>query len=352
MPTPKRLRRCSPRAIGEIAPGPQISPRSSRTRPQSDPFCNSFAHRMAWKVSRRCVTADWWDSCWERLELGSPTGAWAGAMRPRSAEIPYAGFAADGDDGRLYRTMYAALAARWLTQGLTTHYITIPANRETAETWSDLGFGRFIEMGVRDTEPSAPANQSDVVDIEIRRATAADEDAMQMLMTELFRAWSSPPAFVPFLPETTAARRQFIAELLADPACPHWLAFAGDRVVGMQVFTEPASPHWFVSPLQSPPQSVYLFLASTMPEERGRGVGTALLAHTMGWAREAGYAALHGPLRHRDSGRRLLARAGVPARIALAFAYRRRARTLGTRTGIASRSLGRPTSHDLSTTIN
>jgi GNAT superfamily N-acetyltransferase len=222
--------------------------------------------------------------------LGAPTATWAGGMRPRSAEIPYAGYAADSGDGALYRAMYAALAASWLTQGLTTHYITIPANRDTAETWSDLGFGRFIEMGVRDIEPSAPTELPNARAIDVRRATAADEDAIQTLMTEMLRAWSSPPAFVPFLPETTAARRQFIAELLADPACPHWLAVADGRVVGMHVFTEPASAHWNVSTLQSPPHSVYLFLASTMPEERSRGVGAALLAHTMAWAREVGYA--------------------------------------------------------------
>ena len=222
--------------------------------------------------------------------LGVPTATWAGAMRPRSAEIPYAGFAAESGDGRLYRSMYAALAAEWLNQGITTHYISIPANRDTAETWSDLGFGRLIEMGVRDTEPSATTHLTQARDIEVRRATAADQEAIQTLMTEMLRAWSSPPAFIPFLPETTAARRQFIAELSADPACPHWLAFAGGRVVGMHVFTEPASAHWNVSTLQSPPQSVYLFLASTLPEERSRGVGAALLAHTMAWAREAGYA--------------------------------------------------------------
>jgi GNAT superfamily N-acetyltransferase len=222
-------------------------------------------------------------------ELGSPAGAWAGMMRPRSAEIPYAGFAADRDDARLYKSMYAALAAGWLSQGLTTHYISIPANRDMAETWSDLGFGRLIEMGVRDTASSAPEDLPDAHDLEVRRATAADEDAIQTLAMEMHRAWSSSPAFVPFLPETTTARRQFIADLLADPACPHWLAFADGRVVGMQVFTEPASAHWNVSTLQSPPQSVYLFLASTMPKERSRGVGAALLAHTMAWAREAGY---------------------------------------------------------------
>jgi hypothetical protein len=37
-------------------------------------------------------------------ELGSPAGTWAGMMRPRSAEIPYDGFAADRDDSKLYRS--------------------------------------------------------------------------------------------------------------------------------------------------------------------------------------------------------------------------------------------------------
>jgi hypothetical protein len=139
--------------------------------------------------------------------------------------------------------MYATLAAGWPSQGLTTHYISIPANRDTAETWSDLGFGRLIEMGVRDTEPSAATPLTRNHDFEVRRATAADEEAIQTLVTEMLCAWSSPPAFIPFLPETTAARRQFIAEMLADPACPHWLACAEGRVVGMHVFTEPASAH-------------------------------------------------------------------------------------------------------------
>ena len=83
--------------------------------------------------------------------------------------------------------MYAALAAEWLNQGLTTHYISIPANRDTAETWSDLGFGRLIEMGVRDTEPSATTHLTQARGIEVRRATAADQEAIQTLMTEMLR---------------------------------------------------------------------------------------------------------------------------------------------------------------------
>src|SRR5215212_3293437 len=101
-------------------------------------------------------------------ELGSPAGAWAGIMRPRSAEIPYAGFAADRGDSKLYRSMYAALAAGWLSQGLTSHYITIPADPEMAETWCDLGFGRLVEMGVRSTDPTTATAPPSARDIEVR----------------------------------------------------------------------------------------------------------------------------------------------------------------------------------------
>ena len=225
-----------------------------------------------------------------KRELSHPTSAWAGMMRPRSAEIPYAGWAAEPEQAAMvYPQLYAALAERWVAGGVTAHYVTVPLNRETADVWLDLGFGRFIEMGVRDTEPVAWSKAGGSIDIEVRRAGPDDEEAVQTLLTEMLRAWSDPPTFVPFLPETEAARRQFTAVLLADPACPHWLALVDGRVMGMQVFTEPASAHWNVSKLQSPEDAVYLFLASTMPGARGTGVGSALLAQTMAWARGTGY---------------------------------------------------------------
>ena len=70
--------------------------------------------------ARTCVTAAWLGSCWERPELGSPTAAWAGMMRPRSAEIPYAGFAADRDDAKLY-TVDVRRSCCWLAQSGPDH---------------------------------------------------------------------------------------------------------------------------------------------------------------------------------------------------------------------------------------
>jgi GNAT superfamily N-acetyltransferase len=229
-----------------------------------------------------------------------PTSMWAGAMRPRAAEIPYAGHAIhprelESDGGSLYRRLYAVLSEQWLRDGLTGHYVTIPADRDSAEPWLDLGFGRLAAFAVRGTEPPPREEPGITLDIAVRRAGAGDEDVVQALVTELVRALAAPPIFLPFLPETAVGRRQVVAEYLADPLCPYWLAFAAGRPMGMQMFEEPASPHWHQSPLESPEQGLYLYLACTLPEARGRGVGAALLARTMAWAREAGYerCALH-----------------------------------------------------------
>jgi GNAT superfamily N-acetyltransferase len=222
--------------------------------------------------------------------LGDPTRVFAGFMRPRSAEIFYSSHAVDGDarDG-LYRQMYAALAEGWLRDGLTGHYVTIPADPATAEAWLDLGFARFIELGVRSTSGVLASPDAAASAIGVRRAEPADAEAVQALAAELFRSFADTPIIVPFMPETDAARRKLVADLLADDACPDWLAFSDGRLVGMQLFVEPTSPEWHLAKQQAPERCVYCFLACTAPEARSRGVGAALFARSMTWAREAGY---------------------------------------------------------------
>jgi GNAT superfamily N-acetyltransferase len=221
--------------------------------------------------------------------LRPPTHVGAGFRHPRSAQIPYAAHAVDAEGGHLYPQLYAALAERWVASGLLGHYAYAPASPEATEIWADLGFGRFIALAARDTRPLAGHATGHVPEVVIRRATADDADVIQSLMTELFRSFAEPPLFVPCLPETDAARRQDVADYLADPGCPHWLAVAVDRVVGLLILEEPTSPQWHQPPLQSPPRAVYIDWAWTAPEMRSRGVGAALFAHAMAWAREAGY---------------------------------------------------------------
>jgi len=211
-------------------------------------------------------------------------------VRPRAVQIPFDGHAVDhSDPGALYSQLYAALAERWVADGLVAHYLALPADRDVVEPWFDLGFGRFIELGVRDTNLRAEVRTGPAPTLDVRRAVATDEEAIQGLMAELFQSFADPPIFMPFLPETAAERQRYVVDMLADPACPHWLGFVGDHVVGMQVFIEPTSPHWDLGKLEAPERCVYLQWACTLPEARGTGIGAALFAHTMTWARDAGY---------------------------------------------------------------
>jgi GNAT superfamily N-acetyltransferase len=176
-----------------------------------------------------------------------------------------------------------------VSHGLVGHYITVPANTEVSEPWWDLRFGRFIELGVRATTPSEERGIRNGMDLEIRRATADDAEAVEALITEFFRTVAAPPIFVPFLPETAAERGRFVTDHLVDPGCPIWLAFVDGRLAGLQLFVEPTSPHWHQSPLETPQRTVYLFIVCTVPEARSTGVGEAFFLRTMAWAREAGY---------------------------------------------------------------
>lgn len=224
------------------------------------------------------------------LDLGAPTHTFAGFAHPRAVDIPYAGYASGHEDGALlYPRLYAALAQEWLRNGLIGHAITVPTRTDALEIWADLGFSRFVALSVRETAAVAEIAPACGGELEFRRAAEADEEALDALVTELFRSFSEPPIFVPFLPETAVERRRFVAERLVDPACAFWLASARGRPVGMQLFVEPRSPHWHEPKLETPRRALYLFLAATAAEARSMGVGAALTAHTMAWAREAGY---------------------------------------------------------------
>ncbi|HET9661423.1 MAG TPA: hypothetical protein VFP05_13890 [Thermomicrobiales bacterium] len=72
--------------------------------------------------------------------LGSPTDSWAGFLQPRSAVMSLAGWATEpADSQNLSRVMYAALAERWVANGIAAHYITLPAHADSVEPWLDLG---------------------------------------------------------------------------------------------------------------------------------------------------------------------------------------------------------------------
>src|SRR5262249_11989914 len=71
----------------------------------------------------------------------------------------------------LIRDLYAVAADRWVADGLTRHFVYVPAIRELVEPWLRLSFGISAALAARDTARTGPAVATDVT---IRMGTPED----------------------------------------------------------------------------------------------------------------------------------------------------------------------------------
>jgi ribosomal protein S18 acetylase RimI-like enzyme len=220
-----------------------------------------------------------------RMYTPSPRGMGAKFRRPRSAGVPYEGYALDDhDDGELYRELYAALAPAWVERGYYSHYIEVAAHDfEALEAFNTLGFGRQITLALRRVaERVEPVEGSRV---QIERAGPRDLETIMRLIGLLGEHHASSPSFLPYLREPDAEIEETERELLDDWANGHFIATRDGTVLGMQTFRAPA----FMSLLATPERAIYLSDGIVVPEERRSGVGRALLAESMHWAEDAGH---------------------------------------------------------------
>ncbi len=216
----------------------------------------------------------------------------------RTASVELAGHAlAPGQDADLYRDLYAALSPDWLAMGLFTHHITLPvADIHALAAWFQLTFGAEKAFGLRaltdaDLTTAARAmmdGESDDEPLIIRRATLDDLEAIVAVADAVPRYQAGPPIYAPFPPEEMRAPelRADFTELLTDPKIALWLAWHGERVVGYQLYIPEAADD--ANPLV-PERCVELAVGATLPGERGHGVGRALTARGLAWARSEGY---------------------------------------------------------------
>lgn len=218
------------------------------------------------------------------VTIPSPTSMFSQFIRPRSARVGYAGHAVEPAGGvETYRELYAALAPEWLQWGCFSHYVDLPWYNDIArEAWFSLGFGDDIVAAVRDTGPVA--NAVTAPGLAFYRAGDEDVDVVMLLVRGLALHHASPPMYFPYLPEMEPDARRFQRELLADPAGAQFIAYRDGQPLALQTFTSS-----FMGEMLTPKGSIYLFQGYTEPEERGSGTATALLAHSLGWAREQGH---------------------------------------------------------------
>jgi GNAT superfamily N-acetyltransferase len=197
----------------------------------------------------------------------------------RAAYSPeWANSATGEDSGEIYREMYGQLSAHWVADGCSVHAVTLLANdREGIEGWHWLGFGLTAVDAMRDLTPL----QGTIADVDIRRARLEDIEEVMALDQALQRYLAAGPIFLLLDEEHD---REYHEQWLADPANVMWLAYRGAEIVACMALGPPEGCY-----IIDDQKTVSIEPAFTKEDLRKRGIGTALLARCVDWARSAGY---------------------------------------------------------------
>ena len=196
--------------------------------------------------------------------------------------VGIAGQAVEGDPETM-RDLYAAAAQRWVDEGHSKHAVFVPSyDEQLVDAWFRLSFGASAALAMRETG----SDDQFEVDVAIRRGTPDDFDHAARLELEMSAAMRPSPSFSDVPPQT---HEEVAAEWHEDGDDEKYELFVAERdgrIVGhFLLYRRPPD-------LRVPESSIDLSQASTEPESRGTGIGRALTAHVLRWARENGHSVM------------------------------------------------------------
>jgi ribosomal protein S18 acetylase RimI-like enzyme len=188
------------------------------------------------------------------------------------------------------RDTYAVAASAWFDQGLTRHYVQVPASEPAlVDAWFRLSFGQMQADGVRevpaDTQVCVPDGFG------IRPPSADDVEAMLEVDLALPRHHRTAPVFTARPLPTEDDLRAEWAKTLAEGKETLFVGYRGERPVACWSLVPAADAHDFRG-LHAPDDACYLGFAATIPDLRGSGIGVALTDASLAWAASAGYKAM------------------------------------------------------------
>lgn len=177
--------------------------------------------------------------------------------------------------------LYAAAASIWVEAGHTRQFVFLPAGSDLIEAWFHLSFGLSGVLAIRDLSPIpiSPSGSSIVV----RPSAPDDLAAIARLAHSMLEVLRTSPSFDGRKEITLAELESEWSDLWSDGKFTHFVAELDGAVAGhILMYTRERD-------LRFGRGSIDLGNAATAAEFRGLGVGTAMTAHVIDWARQVAF---------------------------------------------------------------
>jgi GNAT superfamily N-acetyltransferase len=206
----------------------------------------------------------------------------------RAGYVYLPGYALAGmESPQTLQDLYTKLGDDWVKRGCFDHYLYLCAgDQELIAAMFNLGFGKERVDALLDFRTLEIPEVEKLAGVTIRKAGAGDNAYLGSLSSVIFRALSQAPYWHPTVPEDWDDLYEGWSELADDQEWTVWLALENDEALGTVGFRpeEEADTHMLASP-----QTMYLSVAATKPQSRGRGISTVLSWHGLEQARVDGY---------------------------------------------------------------
>ena len=206
----------------------------------------------------------------------------------RAGTVYLPGYAvADNENPAVLQDLYALLGEDWVKRGCFHHYLYISAQDvDVLSALFDIGFGKERVDALLDLRAIEIPDIVEPAGITIRQAGEGDNERVGSHSDVIFRALAKAPYWHPTLPEDWDDIHEGWSGLPDDKEWTVWLALDGQNALGTIGFRpEPESD----TQMLASPKTVYLSVAATKPEARGRGVGTVLSWYGLEQARKEGF---------------------------------------------------------------
>ena len=206
----------------------------------------------------------------------------------RSGYVYLPGYAlAEGESPAIIQDLYTLLGEDWVKKGNFNHYLYISvAEKNILDALFDVGFGKERVDALLDlTRADIPAIEAPA-GVAIRKAGAGDNEHIGSHSNIIFQALAKAPYWHPTIPEDWDDLKEGWSELADDKEWTVWLALEKEEALGMIGFRpeEEADTQMLASP-----RTMYLSVAVTKPQARGRGINTVLSWHGLEQARKDGF---------------------------------------------------------------